>query len=629
MLRCPVSFPANHRSSDGAWLTASLLVMTAVAVADGLMPNSVLLTEFLALGPALASIRLSPGTTALLVVVAQVLGLGLGLIDAPWGSPDHWIAHAGILLFGAVSVLVAHRRHSRERSLAESEERRIRLMEGLPNILDLESSVAALRATLEATADGLLVADSQGRILLYNRKFLEMWGLPEEIAASKDDERARSFVLDKLADPEGFLNRIGELFRLNPPESFDTIEFRDGRVFERYSQPHSISREHRGRVWSFRDVTSRRNAAAESARMHSELERASENWQATFDAVESAILILDPDGGIRNLNRSAAALLESGDPGLSRIRTDGSWLIEPWLTAARLRDELIETRRGAMRTIEDTGLGRSWEVEVRFIDAGRPAPERTLVLIRDITRIVDLQQTLLRSESISAMGSLVAGVAHEVRNPLFTISASIDAFEARFGGSPEESRYLAVLRGGVNRLSALMEQLLDYGKPSPYFPTRADLAELIRDAVETLSETARNGGVTIEVRESPGLPQILVDRGRLVQVFQNLILNALQHSAPGGRVIISTAAVQEPGRAWIDCTVEDEGPGFAAEVLPRVFEPFFSGRQDGTGLGLSIVRRIVDQLGGYVTASNRPETGALLLVRLPHLVGGTTKTDGQ
>jgi signal transduction histidine kinase len=155
------------------------------------------------------------------------------------------------------------------------------------------------------------------------------------------------------------------------------------------------------------------------------------------------------------------------------------------------------------------------------------------------------------------MGSLVAGVAHEVRNPLFTISASIDAFEARFGSSSEESRYLSVLRGGVNRLSSVMEQLLDYGKPTPYFPTRAEPGVLIQEAVDSLAAESGSRGVRIVTRVPEALPTILVDRGRLVQVFQNLILNALQHSKPESTVVLAAIPIHESGRSWIECTVED------------------------------------------------------------------------
>jgi signal transduction histidine kinase len=101
----------------------------------------------------------------------------------------------------------------------------------------------------------------------------------------------------------------------------------------------------------------------------------------------------------------------------------------------------------------------------------------------------------------------------------------------------------------------------------------------------------------------------------LLQVFQNLIENAVQHSAPGGTVVIEQGGAED--KKWICYKIKDSGPGFAQSDLPKIFEPFFTRRRGGTGLGLSIVQRIVDEHGGEIAAANRPEGGAVLTVKLP------------
>jgi signal transduction histidine kinase len=238
-----------------------------------------------------------------------------------------------------------------------------------------------------------------------------------------------------------------------------------------------------------------------------------------------------------------------------------------------------------------------------------------------------LQRTLRRSEVFATMGSLVAGVAHEVRNPLFAISATLDAFEARFANRSEYKRHVDALRAEVKRLHTLMQALLEYGRPEQLelAPDSPEVA--VQEALHFCQPLAERSSVRIWYSRREKSTLIRMNRRHLVHVFQNLLENAIQLSGPGGSVIIEAGEVSHNGSPWISYTIKDSGPGFSVEDLPRVFEPFFTRRAGGTGLGMSIAQRIVEGHEGTICVGNRAEGGAVIVVRFPLVRDDTCRSN--
>lgn len=158
----------------------------------------------------------------------------------------------------------------------------------------VEKTLSLLKATLEATADGILVVDRDGKIVSFNRKFVEMWRIPPEIISSRDDNQALAFVLDQLSDPERFVRKVKELYDHPADQSYDWLEFKDGRVFERYSHPQKIGGNIVGRVWSFHDVTRQRL-------MEDTLRRQAR----AFEHISDGLAVMDLDGRIVDWNPGA------------------------------------------------------------------------------------------------------------------------------------------------------------------------------------------------------------------------------------------------------------------------------------------------------------------------------------
>jgi PAS domain S-box-containing protein len=340
-----------------------------------------------------------------------------------------------------------------------------------------------------------------------------------------------------------------------------------------------------------------------------ELHDAAEEWRDTFDSIQAPLVIAGDGARLTRMNAAALRLSHYRDytPAIGQpvasLGDDAIWKdIDALARASADRDQAIFMQGVAAD-------GRSWDLL-----ASRSTRGQTIIIATDVTELVRMQDKLLRTERMSEMGALVAGVAHEVRNPLFGISATLDAFENKYG-SEQFRGYTSALREQVDRMSALMHALLEYGRPlaSPLQPQC--IAVVINSAVANAGTLARQHGVTLRSTVPPELVPVPMDRNRMVQVFDNLIANAVQHSRDGGVVAVSAEVSTDEKRVRI--AVEDRGPGFRDDDLLRVFEPFFTRRRGGTGLGLSLVRRIVEEHGGTVTAANREEGGAAMLVTLP------------
>ncbi|MEW6735439.1 MAG: PAS domain S-box protein [Acidobacteriota bacterium] len=366
-----------------------------------------------------------------------------------------------------------------------------------------------------------------------------------------------------------------------------------------------------------RNITERKQAEREQARLQVEIQNAASVWRTTVDAIDSLILTVNAEGCILRMNRAAKELLKNDykDNIGQLIETLGNE--QPWQQAAECIRLTCKTRTRASCQVRDTGNGKTWEILANLMGESSDGDELIIVVARDITQMVELQESLRRNETMSAMGALVAGVAHEVRNPLFGVSATLDAFEARFGMQEEYKRYINVLRGELDRMTELMRELLEYGKPPTLELSPGLLEEVVAQAVNSCTPLAERTGVKIVNNINREFVSFLMDRRRLLQVFQNLLENAIQHSPAGQTVIIDAEEISREGQICIECMVKDSGSGFRAEDLPKIFEPFFTRRRGGTGLGLSIVQRIMDEHGGKVLASNHPEGGAVMTVRFP------------
>jgi PAS domain S-box-containing protein len=593
-----------------------------------------------------------------LIVRDHVVGAVSLFVDARRPRyEDHDLAHlvdlAGLAVL-AIDNCSLHRAVNRELAERERAEER------------LTRSLALHQATLESTTDGILVVDTTGHIVSYNSQFLEMWGIPEQVAANGDDARALSLALHQLRDPEEFLAKVRELYATPEAESFDVLELTEGRIFERYSRPHRVEGQIAGRVWSFRDVTER----ARSAKLQHLLAEASTILASSLDYTDTLdriakcavpllaewcrIFLTAEDGrlqpiaeaytGSKSADRRERAKLaqplaaDASHPAAVALRTGEPVLLTDLddETLAVLRTTSGEFPvRGTPQSLLAIPLAargrRIGAMTFGLFEPGRrhtPAEvevavelARRLALAADNARLYEA--ALLANQ---AKSDFLAVMSHELRTPLTAIMGYTELIADGISGPVTElqQRQLKRIDASARHLVHLIEGILSFARVEAGSEKvqleLVDLRRITAESVILVHPAATKKGLQVVTDVPPDLPPIHTDPGKLRQILINLLSNAVKFTERG---TVGIAVQREP--SGVRVRVWDTGIGIAADHLERIFDPFWQVEQShtrhtgGTGLGLSVTRHLARLLGGDIEVTSRLGEGSTFTAYLPDL----------
>jgi PAS domain S-box-containing protein len=484
----------------------------------------------------------------------------------------------------------------------------------------LERSVSLLRATLDATADGILVVDREGRVTARNKRFLQMWRVPASLAQRGDDRTLLEFVGNQLADPRAFADGVRALYDAPTDEAFDVLSFKDERVFERYSTPQLLDNDVVGRVWSFRDVTERERLLR----------------RATFLADASRVLAtLDLERALHAVahlavpylgDRCAIDVMRNGHP--IRLVSTPSKHDEPPV-------ELHSTTL-AGHSVMYTAWGRS-QVGVPLLcretvmggmtfvaPPSRQYTKTDLEVMEELGRRVALSMDNARlyegaKHALNSRDEFMSIAAHEIRGPLTAIHLAAQSLLRESLPSPAARTALEVIQKEDRRLSRFVEELLDLGRirsgQLSFALEEVDVGTVVRDVVSRLAADAAEAGSVLTVKTDGDLTGQW-DCFRLDQVFTNLVSNAIKF---GMGKPIDITGTERDGKVTVSVT--DRGKGIAPEMRDRIFDPFERGigtrHYGGLGLGLHIAKTIVEGLGGTLSVDSRPGVGSTFTMALP------------
>jgi PAS domain S-box-containing protein len=363
-------------------------------------------------------------------------------------------------------------------------------------------------------------------------------------------------------------------------------------------------------------------------------EEVEETLDYVLEHAGDAILVLDRDHRILSWNPGGEEIF-GFTPGemtgaLYTVFTptlkEETELTAPLAPGARVRDFRTRRRRSDGRLL-DVSITRS------RVPVPAGGEDRFVEIIRDVSATRRLEEDLLRSEKMAAVGKISSKVVHEIRNPLASINLNVDLLRESLEGSgsapeTETREILGVIKREVRRLSQITEEYLQFSR----LPRAAFRPERVNDIVIELADFVRpliaRKGVQLVLTLDEADPEAICDATLLRQALLNLLRNAVDAVEEGiGRIQVATRALEDkdadPGTGRsVEISVEDDGCGIAEDLRERVFEPFFTTKRDGTGLGLALVRRAVEEHGGETRCVSLPGKGTTFHVRIGRAPAG-------
>ena len=372
-------------------------------------------------------------------------------------------------------------------------------------------------------------------------------------------------------------------------------------------------------------------AASDKAHLFDLLENAKREWEITFDGMTDGVYIYDERGVILRANLAVQHSL-----GLPLRQVVGRKRREVMQSLPEYLELQIEKRieDGAAELDRRTREFRCCVPERIFVETnfallgGDLASEQTrrVCILQDVTEQRLLQEQMIQTEKLAALGEMLSGVAHELNNPLATVVGYAQLLETDESLPAPLKRQVHAVHHEGQRASQIVQSLLSFSRRSTPEKTSLDLNDVVHSVLEMRAFQLKSDSVTLRAECAEELPLIWGEMAGLQQVLLNIVNNAIQaitQSGQGSEILIRTENIQVAGQKLVRLIVRDDGPGIAPEFLRRIFDPFFTTKAagQGTGLGMSLAHRTISNHGGTIRAESRIGQGATFIVELP--VAGT------
>jgi PAS domain S-box-containing protein len=535
-------------------------------------------------------------------------------------------ALVGYRLYG----LKARQERARQRELQSQNE----LLEAKVELRtdELASSLSLLRATLDSTPDGILAIQISNDSASWNIQFVEMWGISAEVLERKNGEQVIACLATFVHNGADFTRRIKASQAAPDTESFDSVDMKDGRKFERYCKPQYLGGQISGIVLHFRDVTDRK-------RIEEALTASEKRFKAMFEQAAVGVAQVDVETGrFVQINKRFCEIM--GRSEIEMGQQTLATLIHPD-ELDRYLVKMQELRSGALR--ESTREGRfvrkdGADVWVNLTTSAMWAPAEkpdfVIAVAEDTTNRKRLEEQFRQSQKMDAIGTLAGGIAHDFNNILTIINGYTELAQMEVQENPLASEYLGTVRVAANRATDLVRQILTFSRQQPLERRPILLLPIVTETLKMLRSSIPST-IEFDLSLASDSPRVFADATQIHQILMNLGTNAwyamkdrtgrLEVKLERCVVDAAFASMQprlQPG-VYARLSVGDTGCGMDQATLGRIFEPFFTTKPpgEGTGLGLAVVHGIMDNHDGVITASSQPGKGTVFHLYFPEYIG--------
>jgi len=337
-----------------------------------------------------------------------------------------------------------------------------------------------------------------------------------------------------------------------------------------------------------------------------------------FQSVGSGLIAVNPEGRITAFNRAAESITGAAE---------GDALGQPWEALFGREVDLDEARESVGHS---SGQSPRYEIRLRRRDgqevpvgisfwslrSGEGQAVGLIGVCQDLSSIKRMEQRVRQADRLATIGRLSANIAHEIRNPLASLSGAIEALVKELPRDPTRERLVEIILHESERLNRIIRDFLEYARPAPMTMYDVDLADLLEEVVILIEHRALPAPLKV-VRECAETLPARVDPQQLRQAIWNLCINGVQAMSEGGELRVGGRVVPGDGPRRLQIWVGDTGHGISEADLPHIFEPFFSTKAEGSGIGLALVYRVVQDHGGQVEVRSAPGAGATFTLTLP------------